>query len=308
MKSNNVGQATNANSKPVTRALPNFFIIGAAKSGTTSLHSYLDQHPDVYMPSLKEPHWFSRVAPNREQLVHAVTTEKEYLALFEGHSKQSAAREASPSYLWDAEAPHRIKAANPRAKIVAILRHPVERAYSNYTMDVRDGTQHLPFMEALQQDYQRKVKGWDISHLYVELGFYAEQLQRYLRIFDKSQVKVFLYEDLKKDSQSLLISLLHFLGVDSSYATRIDTTRKYNEHPIPRNRLFRTMLKSSLVRTWGAARVAKPTRYWVRRYLLSKRAEKVPMELEAQHFLALLYRPDIENLQEPIERDMKHWL
>ncbi len=295
-----------AESKPPV--LPNFFIVGAAKSGTTSLYHYLSQHPNVYMPSLKEPHWFSRVTPNPEQLVHAVTSEEEYLKLFERYRGQSAVGEASPSYLWDTGAPHRIKAAVPHAKIVAILRHPVERAYSHYTMDVRDGTQNLHFMEALQQDYHAKFNGWGVSHLYVELGFYTEQLQRYLEVFESSQVKVFLYDDLTKDPESVLVSLLNFLDLDSSYAVSIDTGQRYKEHLSPRNQLAASMLKSSLVKALGAALLPPPTKSWARRNLLLKRGEKTPMTSEARRFLMELYRPDIEKLQGLIDRNLRHWL
>ncbi len=91
------------------RVMPNFFIVGAAKSGTTSMYHYLEQHPDVYMLSFKEPHWFARVEPSSGRIVHSVTSEDEYLELFEDWKDERAIGEVNPSYLWDVSAPDRIK-------------------------------------------------------------------------------------------------------------------------------------------------------------------------------------------------------
>src|SRR5437667_3118215 len=164
---------------------PNFFIVGAQNSGTTSLYGYLKQHPDVFMPALKEPHYFAQITPSHEQryLRTIVRDEAAYLRLFLKAKGYPAIGEASPSYLWDANAPHRIRKAVPHAKIIILLRDPVERAYSHYLMDVREGRQDLPFLQALERDWNRSKKGWSVSQLYVELGLYAEQVRRYLEVF-----------------------------------------------------------------------------------------------------------------------------
>jgi hypothetical protein len=294
--------------------LPTFFVVGAAKSGTTSLYHYLGQHPDIYMPHNKEPHWFSRVPYIPGQGAHPVTSEEEYLKLFKGRTMESAIGEASPSYLWDKKTPYRIKETVPHAKIIAILRHPVERAYSHYMMDVRADKQHLPFMEALMRDQDAKNKGWGVSDLYLDLGFYAEQVERYYEAFGRSQVKVFLYEDLRQDPKSLLRSAFAFLGTEPSNANNIRTDVQYNKYSVPKNRLAKTILGSRMFRARRSSKLRAKlisndqTRAQIRSSLLFKDAAKSTMDAESRRFLMDLYRPDIQKLQGLLNRDLGHWL
>lgn len=289
-------------------AMPNFFIVGAAKSGTTSLYQYLHQCSDVYMSPLKEPNWFSRVEPNPDRLTHAVTSEDEYLRLFENCKEERAVGEASPSYLWDERAPYRIKEAVPHARIFAILRNPVERAYSHYLMDIREGKQSLPFLEAITKDYEEEVKGWGISHLYVELGFYARQLQRYFDAFGMSQVRIFLYEDLKEDPRKLIRSMLTFLEVDPSCVSNIDVQQRHNSHVVPRNVLANSVLKSRVLKVLGRRLMPPQVKRVASQRLLIKDAPIPKMEEDAKEFLMNLYLSDIQHLQRLIDRDLGPWL
>jgi hypothetical protein len=293
---------------------PTFFVVGAAKSGTTSLYHYLDQHPDVYMPRNKEPHYFSRVPPFPGRGSHPVTSEEEYLDLFKVWNKESVSGEASPSYLWDEKAPYRIKETVPQAKIIAILRHPVERAYSHYLMDARLGKQDLSFREALERDYSAENKGWGVSDQYIDLGLYAQQVQRYLEVFDRAQVKIFLYEDLRGNPGALLHSAFEFLGVDPNHAEAIRTDVQYNVYSVPRNRLAKRILrsrlfKSRLARNLRARAIANhQIRARLRQSVLLKQETKSAMDPCCRRFLMDLYRPDILRLQDLLNRDLGHWL
>src|SRR5262245_16436607 len=119
---------------------PNFFIVGAAKAGTTSLHAYLSAHPQVFMPALKEPHYFAdfELSPEFDNFMPVIRDQPAYQDLFRGSQGSTAVGEASPSYLCDPAAAARIKAAIPDAKIVISLRNPVDRAYSHYLMDLHE--------------------------------------------------------------------------------------------------------------------------------------------------------------------------
>ena len=162
-------------SKPIW---PNFYIVGAVKSGTTSLYAYLRQHPQVFLPTMKEPHFFTQPRPSPEQihLIQYVADIESYQHLYRGADRYPRIGDASPSYLWCEEAPERIHAVQPEARIIVILRDPVQRAYAQYLMDFNEGVLDLPFMEALQKDWARPDKGWGISQLYVELGRYTAQI------------------------------------------------------------------------------------------------------------------------------------
>jgi hypothetical protein len=300
---------------PTNPVLPTFFIVGAAKAGTTSLYHYLNQHPDVYMSPNKEPHWFSRVRPVPGQDSRPVASEEEYLELFNEWNGESAIGEASPSYLWDEEAPYRIKEAVPHAKIIAILRDPVERAYSHYLMQVREGKEDLPFMAALQQDYHEENKAWSASRLYVDLGFYADQVQRYLEVFGEEQVKICLYaKELIRNPRALLKSVMEFIEVDPRYAASVRTDTWSNTYAVPRSRLALDVFRSRIRRSRRFEALKEKLipdqrlRARIRETLLYKAGTKPQMDVQARKFLIDLYREDVHRLASLIDRDLGHWL
>jgi Sulfotransferase family len=286
---------------------PNFFIVGAANSGTTSLYSYLKQHPRVFMPALKEPHYFSQIRPSHEQryMRTYVTNEQVYLRLFSKAANFNAIGEASPSYLFDPVAPLRIHKTVPRAKIIILLRDPVERTHSHYLMDVREGLQERPFYEALQHDWTRKEKGWGVSHLYVELGLYAEQIKRYLSTFAPEQVLILTFNDLARageSDKSAIARVLNFLQVDPSPLDHIDT-RAENSFGVARWPWVRRLAGNNLVRRAGQMIVPLKAgsnhtikTYVFQRYFV-KSAPKPEIDPIAKTWLCSIFDSDIHSLE-----------
>jgi hypothetical protein len=287
---------------------PNFFIVGAANSGTTSLYSYLRQHPEVFLPALKEPHYFSQINPSHDQryLRTLIRDERTYLGLFTRAQGYKAVGEASPSYLWDATAPHRIRAAVPHAKIIILLRDPIDRAYSHYLMDVREGLQSLPFTEALQADWNRQDKGWSVSQLYVELGLYAEQVRRYLEVFGAGQVLAITFEQLTRsvgNARAIVGEVLRFLNLDLSALPQIDTSRVENSFAAARWSLTRRLAGANWVRRMG--QLVVPVRFGAnhavktmvyQRYFV-KAVPKPPMSDHAREWLRSIYGADLASLE-----------
>jgi hypothetical protein len=195
--------------------LPNFLVIGAGKSGTTSLYRYLAQHSDVFMSPVKETNWFAYEGQG-DSLRYPIRTRDAYERLFEGVAAERAVGEASPQYLKSTVAAERIAAALPGVRLVALLRHPVDRAYSSYLHSLRDALERRGVEEALQPGSR-----------YVELGLYHPQLSRYFERFDRSRIKVILYDDLAADPAAVMRDLYAFLGVDESFPSmlRPATTR-----------------------------------------------------------------------------------
>lgn len=289
------------------RVMPNFFIVGAAKSGTTSMYRYLEQHPDVYMPSFKEPHWFARVEPSSNFIVHSVTSEDEYLKLFEGWKGERAIGEASPSYLWDVSAPARIKQEVPNARIIVLLREPVSRAFSHYLMDVREGMEARPFLRALQEDYAIHKKGWGISHLYVELGMYCEQISRYLDRFGRESVLVLFFEEVFADPDSTFYALertLNFLGVYPTVPNGVDLQRRYNSHAVPRGRFSRFMLRALAIRSMARRFLPERSKRLLREKVLLRQAEKPEADPQAIEFLRHIYAPETACLESVLGREL----
>ena len=278
---------------------PNFFLVGAAKAGTTSIYAYLSQHPQIYFPAVKEPHFFTqaRPSPKLQFLIEAVTKRSAYLRLYAQAAGHSIIGDASPSYLWHPEVPERIRAEIPHAKIAVILRDPVERAYSHYLMDYREGAQSRPFYEALLDDMKRPDKGWGLSYLYYELGLYAEQVQRYLETFKPEQVKVLMFYDFCREPKGVLREMTDFLGLDPHPLADIDTSRKYNSYAAPRNQYFRRMAGAKISRILGQALMPHWLGALIFERIFLKQAPKPPLDARARELFCSLYEPELDKLE-----------
>ena len=210
--------------KQIDKQKPNLFIIGATKGGTTSLHNYLKEHPQVFMSEPKEPGFF--LGP----IISRFKTLEEYLALFEGSQQALIRGESSTGYT---HYPYRIGVArriyefNPKAKIIYIIRDPIERTISHYWWNVRwEGEKRDPYQAILQDNFYQNV------------SYYALQIKQYLKFFSKNQIKILTLESLKKDPLGTLKDLFIWLGVDNHYIPS-NLNKKYNPTPkvIIKNRI-----------------------------------------------------------------------
>ncbi|MDA9981895.1 sulfotransferase [Gammaproteobacteria bacterium] len=180
--------------------MPNFIIIGGVKSGTTALYHYLAEHSQVYMSPIKEPNFFlfERTHPMQHlamrdhyeakffelALVNSATSWEAYQALFNGVMKEKAVGEASAGYLHAKQVPERIFRYTPNVKLIAILRAPVERAFSHFLFFIRLGVEPTyDFSKAIRTQNCRTER-------YIEVGQYYRALKRYFSLFDKSRIKI----------------------------------------------------------------------------------------------------------------------
>jgi hypothetical protein len=322
--------------------MPNFLLIGAAKAGTTSLYHYLRQHPQVYMCPVKEPKFFAfedtepgscRGTGNRDSMSQLITDIEGYRALFTGVSSEKAVGEASPQYLYVPEASSRIRRYVPEARLIAVLRNPVERAYSSYLHLVREGWEQLSFSEALNEEEERVRDNWPIMWHHKNGGFYHEQLKRYYELFEPEQIRVYLYEDLKEDPVGMTQSIFRFLGVDEAFVP--DTSLKHNMSGIPKSRALHTLmdLQTLLRRPNLLKSVIKPfvpkrlrlrillnlrNRYLTRSERPRQRiladlqnrnlTKAPPMPEGVREELTEAYREDVLKLQGLLGRDLSRWL
>ncbi len=277
---------------------PNLFIVGAAKAGTTSLAYYLQQHPDIYVSPFKEPHHFSQITPTPElkAFFPSVSNEADYLKLFKDAHQEAVLCEASTSYLWTPGTPERIHEKVPDAKIIILLREPVGRAYSHYLNDVREGTEKRPFLQAVKEDYERQHKGWGVSHLYADLGFYCQQVERYLATFPPDNVYVEFFETFISDPVPALESIFTFLEVDPGFAQSVRLEEK-NAFAVPRGGLSRALLASSAAREFIRLVVPRSLRMFMRENVLLQRADKPKMDPEARAFLREMYKSEAARLE-----------
>ena len=189
---------------------PNFLIIGANKGGTSSFYVYLSQHPEIFMSEIKEPMFFlfdkeneksnkavDSKEPKWENWKH-VTSVDEYKKMFVAPTGIKAAGEASTAYLANPQCAARIHEFNPKMKIIAILRNPVSRAFSNYLMYVRIGHESKSFSKVIKEELNGKRDYLPQGRHYLQLGFYHDSLRTYINTFGKENVKIYLIEELKE--------------------------------------------------------------------------------------------------------------
>ena len=290
--------------------MPNFLIIGAMKSGTTALYYFLEQHPQIYMSPVKEPNFFCSGGQESWDS-ESVTRIRAYQHLFKGVSDEKAIGEASHCYLYEPQAVARIQQHLPDAKLVAILRNPVDRAYSHFLHMVRNGTEPLTdFVQALREEETNAYQNRSLQD-YVGRGRYYAQLKRYFDAFDRKQLKVYLYEDLTNAPIDTLQDIFRFLGVDDSFVPDVSLRRNVSGYPKYKT-LDKFLSRPSSVK--DALKVYLPARL---RWRLSKAFDDLKtrnlvqppaVQPEVRRQLVEVYREDILHVQELIQRDLSGWL
>lgn len=287
-------------------AEPNFLIIGAEKSGTTWLYDRLRRHPDVFMPEVKEIHYFNQLDSNHQPRRNYERHDFEwYEDHFRAREGEAAVGEVTPMYLCDKQASKRIRTHLPNVRLVACLRYPTDRAYSHYWM--AQGKEHTTrsFQEIVQKRTLR----------FIERGRYGKQLERYLSQFDRSQILVLIHEELFADPVQHLNAICSFLGVEDTFYR----DQSWINDPVNR---------SSTVRSKALHRMIGRTAKWMRdhvgfRQMLDllkksgitdrvKEANKAPrdypdMPYELRHELDQYYAPTVQRVEEVLNREVQPW-
>lgn len=295
------------------RSCPNFIIVGAAKAGTTSLYKYLDDHPDVFMSENKEPTFFSYANENTPEFslgrkVKFITDPDEYFKLFETVKNEKCIGEASTPYLYFFEKSiSNIKKYLPNhqnIKIIIILRNPVERAYSQYMMKVRDLTETMSFEDAIKNEPIRIENNGHFDFFYVDRGFYFKQVKAFLDNF--ANVKILLFDDLKKDPKETLNGIYDFLDISKQHS--VDTGKHYNVSGQPKFKILRRLiLEKNFGKTLIKAMLPKTIRQKLAETINSCNMKKMPLKEKTRKELVKLYKNDIIKLESLINRDLSEW-
>lgn len=254
--------------------VPNLFLIGAAKGGTTAIAEALRAHPQVCMAKRKEPHFFLfeqrpdfRGPDDAAWLARFVVTDPdEYAGLFSHYRGEPVVGEASVYYLYRPESIERIERGAPGARFIVMLRDPVSRALSGYRHLVRDGRETEPFDRALELEGERIAAGWEYGWHYAAVGRYAEQLRTLFSLVDRARVHIALYEDFRDDRNRVLREISRFLQVSDPGEQR-GAQRRVNPSGMPRSRRLhrvltrpRAILPDRLVDGLGSARLLRELR------------------------------------------------
>jgi len=306
-------------------ALPDFFVLGAPKAGTTALHAALARHPQLYLSPVKEPKYYltpgqnpaRRGAPgqrgpgDRHSAREWVWGRSEYERLFDAAPAGLLRGESTPFYLYDVAAQRRIRDDVPGARLVAVLRDPVDRAYSNWMHLWSDGLEPAgDFLTAYRAEDDRVAAGWAPFWHYGRLGRYGEQLEHLYGLFPQEQVHVLRYRDLAEQPVATLDAVCRFLGVRTGLldGARTENSKPYVE-PSPRANLL-----SRAVRLGAAAGAWAPPHYWraaERRMLrrLHRGGEKRPtLDPAVRRQLVAEFAADNALLGRLTGRDFSDWL
>jgi len=300
----------------ITDSLPDFVIIGAARSGTTAIHSYLRQCGDVFMPGVKEPNFFAYEGveldikgPGAEFINNSVTELAKYKALFADAGPTQVKGEASPLYLYEPDAPTNMARHVPNAKIVVILRNPIEQAWSHYLYARKLAIENEPdFTKALMKEADRLSQGWQPLFGYSQFPKYGTQLKRWMKHFDRSQFFIRTYDDFVADPEKLMREMVRFVGVETPFDP--DMSRKLNAGGVPKNKAFHDFLMRPNPVTGALGYIVpQKTRWAIRDWLAGFNTRGEPtMTEDAREILRERLAGEIMETGRILERDLRHWL
>ena len=283
------------------------------KAATTSLYTYLKQHPDVFMTHIKEPMFFNNLKQKNGFVVKGkkskkITTFDEYYSLFNSVKNEKAIGEASPSYIYNNKCATLINQYLPETKIIAILRQPVSRAYSNYLHAKQADREPITnFEDAFNSEEERINKNWSPLYHYKAKGLYYNQLKRYYDLFPQKQIKVILFKDIIANPERVTKEVFGFLGVDNTFIP--DVSKKANVSGTPKGLfgwLIMKLRKHNLIPNIEFSRILPTFLVKIILNTIYSKPEKVSAEtvkkLTNKH-----YKEDINKLEKLIERDLSHW-
>jgi hypothetical protein len=303
---------------------PNFLVIGAGKSGTTSVYHALKQHPEIFMSGVKEPNFFAlegekKITGYDKDDPHgfnfypwAVTNMEDYQALFDEVDNQKMIGESSTMYQYMPKAPERIKQHIPNAKIIGIFRHPAERLYSRYLHLVRE---NRPPTENFEDCFEKGNLWWQKNDL-IQEGFYYTHMKRYFDLFPREQIKIMFYEDLRSKPTEFMQELFDFLGVDNDFVP--DLSVQYNVSGKIKNKWIDKIIGQQSLLRIGIEKVSPKLVNQARESILlqqivtglrKKNLERAPINPTTRtRLIQEIYKDEILQFQQLVNRDLSHWL
>jgi len=300
---------------PPVIVAPDFFVIGAGRSGTTSLHQYLSQHPQIFLAP-KNPSFYYACTPtgtpfenDRSRMPsYFIPDAHQYSQLFADAPEGAITGEVSPVYLASTRVAPRIAKHQCSAKLIALLRNPVDRVYSRYVARHRDGLEKTAtFEDLVAREISEPIVRDDAHASYLPGGMTSHFLQTYFDVFPRENIAVYFHEDLASDAGGLMHRICRFLGVPEDFD--FDVSRIHN-------RGGGRIKNHSVGRIWAAS---EPLRRMVRPLLpktfrdgalrqITAQTERIAIRPETRQRLVKLYRDDIGRLQELTGRDLLAWL
>lgn len=288
---------------------PNFFIVGAAKSGTTSMLRYLAQHPDIAMPQRREPIYFGSDLTSHRKKVPSVD---EYLGIFSGAGPEKVVGEKSVWYLYSQSAAEEIKAFDRNAKIMIMLRNPIDMIHSLHQQFVSTGNETVAsFDDAIGLVEERALgrnlpRGAHFSEglLYTRIPLYCDQVERYLRAFGRDRVHVVSFDDFSKDTRASYAETLAFLDVNQDFTPDFVV---YNKKNLPRRKWLNDLTSDPSSPLMALPKRLREPLSWRLEKFNSVDVKRAPMSSAMRVHLREVFKPEVERLSRLLDRDFTHW-
>jgi len=279
---------------------PNFFLIGAPKCGTTTLWKCLKSHSKIFMCTPKEPHYFSRLSRGDPERAW-----EDYIDLFRGATDEPVVGEASTSSLMKPESASYIyDRIGEEVYLLAILRDPVERAFSHYLHFVRAGAEHDTFEEAIRKEEKRLENGTPVTHAYRNLGMYGSRLAPFYEYFGSDRIKVVLFEDFIDRPGDILREIGHFLGIDASF----DVEKGLQENHRPPSTSRRAQVLDWLCAGWYQYGIHRGRVFRaIDRYIVRNHQPQLAPRPEVRRQLFETYAEDLRRLSSLTGIDTDRW-
>lgn len=278
---------------------PNAFIIGAPRSGTTSLFHYLGSHPEVCTSELKEPCYFCSHDPwIQKARGPVVEREEEYLDLFPDKSK-AVVLEATTDYLWVQGTGERLASFNPDAKIILLLRDPIERAHSHYFLYKRNGKEPLSFSEAVKAERPKRRD-------YILPGKYWTHYVRWSDIFPKDQLHVVASSNFFLNTEESLEEICRFLQIDSD-VDQMNVDKVHRRTKNPKNEFTRWILTNEFIQDTVRSLLPGSLVDILRNKFIVDTYERPDIEEEEEEYLRTIFESEIRKLEEELEDDIDGW-
>ena len=296
---------------------PNFFLVGAPRCGTTAIYRWLREHPQVYLPGVKECHYFATDFGS----FRSVQSHQQYLRLFETAStKHTAVGEASVLYLVSEVAIDNILRFNSQAKIVVAVRNPIDLVHSWHEQLLVTMQEDEPDFDLAWVKQDERAKGRLIPATckipqalqYASIGRLATQVQRLLERIDRDQIHFIVYDDLAEQPSATCAKLLAAIGVTSSCLAQIE---RVNQNTAIRSMFLQKHWQHNgtvvALRRWTRAWLGDTRAWWLRDAIMPRLAvcrARPPLSPVSRQMLVEAFRPEIDQLSDLLRRDLRHWL
>ncbi len=296
--------------------LPDFLVIGAARAGTTALHSYLRQSPQIFMPDVKEPNFFAYMnrsldiqGPGADFINNSVTELEAYCDLFAPAPDGVICGEASPLYLYEPGTAENIRQVVPNVKMICILRNPIEQAFSHFMYASKLRVETLTdFTDALMKEDERLAQNWQPLFGYSNFARFGTQLDRFLNVFPRDQFLLLTYDRYQAEPDAVMSEIQSFIGADPSFTP--DMSKRANAGGVPKNKAFQDFIMKPNPITGLVANVMPLSmRRAIRDRLaaMNTKTEKT-MPPRARAILKERLSGEIHRLEAILDEDLSHWL